>query len=75
MFVDYNIFSYVLPTLEHVEAYAKVTSEGVRYLEIIEELKSALPNNLEKAETFPSDLQYHQPQYEIIWEDCRERNI
>lgn len=75
LFVDHNMLSYVPLALEHVEAYAKITPEAARYLEIIEELKSALPNNLEKAETFPPDLQYHQPQYEIIWEDCRERNI
>lgn len=74
-FADYNLFSYIPLALECMESYTKITPETAYYLQEIEELKSSLQDNIERAETLPPDLQYREPRYEVIWEDCRERDI
>lgn len=75
LFVDYNMFFYVPLILERIESYAQITPEAVLYLEMIDNLKSCLPDDMESADALPPDLQYREPQYETIWEDCRERDI
>lgn len=75
LFTDYKMFSYIPLVLDHIESFAKITPEASRCLEMVEELRKSLPDDIERAEGFPPDLQYHEPQYEVIWEYCRERDI